>query len=150
MCQEAGREGCAAHSSEHSAPVGNRVLVTGVDPCKGRRRVREAADFLRGLNSERDGDTHAQDQGQHALQHPVAWHAARVVTAHNPATKRYHKLFQPCPCPSRLLPALRHNPTEKSQHEVTHRRHKSVAAGHSGLRESHSLLPVAFKRPHSC
>lgn len=36
VCQQAGGEGCAAHSPEHSAPVGNRVLVTGVDPCEGR------------------------------------------------------------------------------------------------------------------
>lgn len=42
MCQKAGGEGCAANSPEHSTPVGNRVLVTGVDPCEGRKRVGEA------------------------------------------------------------------------------------------------------------
>lgn len=59
MCQQAGREGCTAHSSEHSAPVGNGVLVTGVDPCEGRRRVKhglEAAGAVHGLVSEREGD----------------------------------------------------------------------------------------------
>lgn len=40
VCQQAGGEGGTAHSPQHPTPVGNGVLVTGVDPCEGERWVR--------------------------------------------------------------------------------------------------------------
>lgn len=67
VCQEAGGERGAAHSAEHSPAVGNGVLVTGVDPCKGRAWLEshaplqglQAAGGLQGSVSKREDGTNA-------------------------------------------------------------------------------------------
>ena len=152
MCQQAGREGCTAHSSEHSAPVGNRVLVTGVDPCKGRRRVREPRSWFSAGLDLRKGGWHQYTRP--SITGTSASHGLACSKGGHSPQSFYQKVSQTFPAlplpPSCLLLAPQYNPTEKSQHKVTHRRHKSVAEGGSGLRESHSLLPMLVKRPHSC
>lgn len=69
---------------------------------------------------------------QERLEHLMAWHAVRVVTARSPSIQRYHSLwvskgiFNIQYQYPRCFPAP---DTEKSHHKMTHRRHKPMAGG---------------------
>lgn len=158
MCQQAGREWCTAHSSEHSAPVGNRVLVTGVDPCKGRRRVREPRsprmawkqlDFCRA--SSQKGRVAPMCKTKCNTHFSISWPGTQRGWSKPTIllSKGITNFSKPCPCP----PVCSSHPdTIQQRNHSIKRLTKGTSQWEKGTVDSespHSLLPVLVKRPRA-